>query len=350
MVFIEHTPRTIKVNLGEEQDFIGDDFNFEAPTFGGYDSGIGSEDAAVIGRVGVIDSLEITRGTGGMDYISPDPELLEQFKTKLQNSSVSGSYVDPNTELAPPSLTNLSRLGTSSDPVPLGQEEYLKVIGGVATDANNRSSIHHIPNSPEPEADTAIATLPVEGVGNLEIRSDGTVVSEGEVVGTHMGVGGNEPIIGIDTSDGSDHTALPLNFGEVKSRLDELLPPRTGNGSWGEISHPPPVFEAGAGVMYSSPPPLSANDEISDNPYLTPEMTRAALGSMRSKSGYMDPFESLERAKRLFRERFNTPQQGEFLGDEDAPVYTEETRWVGTPDTIEEPSIEEDPDADRFIS
>lgn len=351
VVFIDHTPRTIKVNLGEEQDFIGDNFNFETPTFGGYDSGIGGEDGAVIGRVGVIDSMKVTRGTSGMDFTPPDPELLEQFKTKLQNSSVSGSYVDPNTELAPPSLTNLSRLGTSSDPVPLSQEEYLKVIGGMATDAHNRSSIHHIPNSPEPEPDTVIATLPVEGVGNLEIRSDGTVVSEGEVVGTHMGVGSKEPIIGIDTSDGSDHAALPLNFGEVKSRLDELLPPRTGNGSWGEISHPPPLFEAGSGDTYPSPPPLSATDEISDNPYLTPEMTRAALESMRGKSGYMDPFGSLDRAKRLFRERFNTPQQGEFLGDEDAPVYTEETRWVGTPDFIEEPTSEkeEDPDADRFI-
>lgn len=367
VVFIEHTPRTIKVNLGEEQDFIGDNFNFEAPTFGGYDSGIGSEDAAVIGRVGVIDSLEVTRGTGGMDYISPDPELLEQFKTKLQNSSVSGSYVDPNTELAPPTLTNLSRLGLDHDSVPLSQEKYLEALNELTEHKDSyaadrirvKTGPGHLPDpelvekylgSNDPEPNTVIATLPVEGVGNLEIRSDGTVVSEGEVVGTHMGVGGNEPIIGIDTSDGSDHTELPLNFGEVKSRLDELLPPRTGNGSWGEISHPPPVFEAGTGVMYSSPPPLSATDEISDNPYLTPEMTRAALGSMRSKSGYMDPFESLERAKRLFRERFNTPQQGEFLGDEDAPVYTEETRWVGTPDIIEEPTIEEDPDADRFIS
>lgn len=349
VVIVENSPRTIKVNLGEGHDFIGDDFNVEMPTFGGSDSGLDVQDTGRISRLGVIDSLEVTRGTDGMDFTPPDPDLLEGFKRKLQNSGVSGAFVDPNTELAPPSLTNLSRSGADYDADPLNREEYLKVISDLAEQpdpyATDLVRVNTVPaDPPVPEPDTVIATLPVEGVGNLEIRSDGTVVSEGDVVGTRLGVGGNEPVIGIDTSDGSDHTTLPLNFGEMKTRTG------TGNASWGVISTPPPLFEASAGDTYPSPPPLPSTDEITDNPYLTPEMTRAALESMRSKSGYLDPFGALERDRRRYMERFSSPQQGEFLGDEDAPVYTEETRWVGTPDTIEELSIEEDPDADRFIS
>lgn len=313
VMFVDDAPRTIKVDLGSAHDFAGDNFNVEMPTFGGFDS------------------LTVTRGTDGIDFALPDSDLLEGFQRKLQNSSVSGVFLDPNTELAPPTLADSTRNEESVDIGSMSYEEFMRDLN-----ARIEKSDWHTADLPGSEPNTVLATLPVEGVGILEIRNDGTIVSDADTVGS-------EPVIGIDPGADDDHTSSPLAFGDIKSRYPFTSRDTSPMGEIMEMyPDPPPFFP---------PAPHSTSqtaEDIPDNPYMAPELIMQAL-EYRGRSGspelHLQLLEAMRRAEGL-----REPQPGEFLGDEEAPVYTEETRWVGNPDTIEEPSIEEDPDADRFIS
>lgn len=276
---------------------------------------------------GIIDSLKITRGAkipnSGLSgaHGDIDTRLLHDIGARVDNPDESdgvGESFWPETTEPPEVYRPSFNLHSSEDDPPPPPDP---------------GTVDHLSNSDAPAPDTVISTFPVEGIGDIEISSDGTVRHTAPVP---------EPVFGIDTSSGDDQTVVG------KSSVDS------------EEQHPTPDF----GHQLWSPGKVIRNHrkthkDVSENLYpsaapvtqqaTVTELYKESMMALARNRG-LDPEQAAHYVQQLIESK-DGPQPGEFLGDEDKPVYTEETRWVGTPDFIEEPTSEkeEDPDTDRFI-
>lgn len=251
---------------------------------------------------GVIDSLEITRGA------------------KIPNSGLSGIHGDFDSRL-------LHDIGARVDIPDEGDgvgESFWPEITEPPEVFRPSFNLHSSTDDPPPPPDTAIATFPVGGDLGLEVSKDEALrhVYASPAPGS---------VIGIDASSEDDQTVV----GE--SSIDSKGQRRT------------PDLEN---------PHLSPKD-LSESLYLTTSRVKQRITSTEpfkeslmtlARNRGLNPEQAVHYVQQLIDSE-DGPQPGEFLGDEDKPVYTEETRWVGTPDFIEEPTSEkeEDPDTDRFI-